>query len=103
MDAHKTKTEVNHEELMAIVKASGKGMEALIYVSLERRKPCLGKTEARLDTWEELVETEIKTELEEIKAKGLEANSEETEAVAEHQKVLKDEAAVELGIPTGFE
>jgi hypothetical protein len=49
------------------------------------------------------VETEIKTELEEMKAKGLEANSEETEAVAEHQKVLKDEAAVELGIPTGFE
>jgi hypothetical protein len=35
MNVHQAKTEANHEELMAKIKASGKRMEALIYVSLE--------------------------------------------------------------------
>jgi hypothetical protein len=57
MDAHQAKTEANHEELMAIIKASGKRIEALICVSLEGRRSCqvateacLGKTEAGIET-----------------------------------------------------
>jgi hypothetical protein len=97
MDEHQAKTEANHEELMAIMKASGKRMEALVEVSLEGTRACrdvteasLEKTEARMDTGQETMETEIKICLKEVKATDLEANSEETEAVAVHQEVLKE-------------
>jgi hypothetical protein len=49
MDAHQAKTEANHEELMAIMKASGKRVEALIDVSLEGGRACQEATEACLE------------------------------------------------------
>jgi hypothetical protein len=49
---------------------------------------CLGKTEARIETGQELRETKSKTGLEAVKAMDLEVNPEETEAVAERQEVL---------------
>jgi hypothetical protein len=41
-------------------------------------------------------EAEIMTSLEEAKATYLESNPEETEAMAQHEKVINEEAAVEL-------
>jgi hypothetical protein len=43
MDAHQAKTEANHEELVAAVKANQKRMEALLDVSLEMMELCLEK------------------------------------------------------------
>jgi hypothetical protein len=55
---------------------------------------CLGKTEARIETSHEQIDTEINTGLEEVEAMDLEANSEETEAVVEWQEIPNEEAAV---------
>jgi hypothetical protein len=51
--------------------------------------------EARIESGREQMETEIKSGLEEVKAADLEANQEEKEVVAEHQKVPNEETAVE--------
>jgi hypothetical protein len=56
---------------------------------------CLEKTKATTETVQEPMEVEIATDLEEMKATGLEANPEETEAVAELQEIPNDEAAVQ--------
>jgi hypothetical protein len=57
MDAHQAKTEANHEQFVAIMKASGKRMEALIETSLERRRSCQEATEASLEEAEATIET----------------------------------------------
>jgi hypothetical protein len=57
----------------------------------EATKACLGKTEARIKTGQEKVNTEIKTDLEDVKATDLEANPEETEAVVERQEIPNKE------------
>jgi hypothetical protein len=51
--------------------------------------------EARTETGQESREAKIKTGLEEVKATDLQASPEETEVVAQHQKVPYAEAAVE--------
>jgi hypothetical protein len=43
MDTHQAKTEANHEELVAAVKASQERMEALMDVILEMMESCLEK------------------------------------------------------------
>jgi hypothetical protein len=71
MNEHQAKTEANHDELIAIMKASGKRMEALVEVSLEgtrayreAKEASLVKTEARINAGQKRMETEIKTGLE---------------------------------------
>jgi hypothetical protein len=45
MDAHQAKTEANHEDWMAVMKASRERMDALIDISLDMMEACLEKIE----------------------------------------------------------
>jgi hypothetical protein len=56
MHARQAKTEANHAETMAAVKASQERMKSLMDVSLEMMEACLEKTEAN----QEKVETKMK-------------------------------------------
>jgi hypothetical protein len=49
-----------------------------------------------VETGQEQIDDEITIGLEELKATGLEANPEETEAAAEHQGVPNKEAVMEI-------
>jgi hypothetical protein len=52
------------------------------------------KTEARIETCQEQINAEIKTDLEDVEATDLEANPEETEAVVELQEITNEKAAI---------
>jgi hypothetical protein len=60
----------------------------------EATKACQGKAEARIETGQEKINTEIKTDLEDVETTDLEANPEETEVVLERQKIPDEEAAI---------
>jgi hypothetical protein len=101
----KGQIEANQEEMKAQVgylASQMDMMEARMDSSLEEMKAslgpmeaCLGKTEVRVETGQDPVEAKIKTGLEERKATSLEANQAEIEAIAEHQEVPNEEAAME--------
>jgi hypothetical protein len=83
VNAHQAKTEANHEELMAILKAN--------QGRLRRPDRCQTRTDEGLsksDRGQEQMEANIKTGLEEMKAT-------QSEAVAEHQEVHNGQAALE--------
>jgi hypothetical protein len=81
MDAHLEQLNACHENMT---------------VGLEAMKACLGKTEARLQTFQEEIEAEFMPELEEMNVIESEANQEKIEAVAEYQQVPYEEAVVEI-------
>jgi hypothetical protein len=61
---------------------------------------CLRRTKVNIKTSQESKKVESKTDLEEIDTMDLEANREKSEAVAVHQEVSKEEAAVDtIGAP----
>jgi hypothetical protein len=71
MDAYCAKTQVNHEELKAAMKASHERIEALMIVSLEVMEACLEKEK--------------------------EPTSMEMKSVAVHEEVPKEDAAAKTG------
>jgi hypothetical protein len=83
VNAHQAKTEANHEELMAILKASQGRVRRP-----DGCQPRIDEGLSRSDRGQEQMEAEIKTGLEEMKAI-------ESEAVVDHQEVHNGQAALE--------